>query len=1778
MANLLEDIQCAGFDTQPPMLDRTDFDLWQQCIRLYCWGKENGVNILKSIDEGPFQMGTVQETLAEGIEGAPYLGLPKDIYTLINHYTDAKDIWDNVKMLLEGSELTKEDQESQLNQATVQDGKVVVRNVQVRLNRGQGNNPRGGGVAGYEGAQNRFGNANPGQARQIKCYNCNDNVFQADDCDAFEYDVDEAPMAQTIFMDAICEHHEEQEMHDNVQLNHVVDSHTDYTSDSNMIPYDQYVKDNTVPGVHGNVSSIPNYAYMMIYNDMYEPHAQSVSKTSRNTVVENSLTTELATHKEQVELYKRQDRFELTEREQKINEQLRIVAIGYKNPLCLTHEKQVQPALYNAHEIIKDDHVSAIVHNIEDTLEIAKITRRKMNEKLKDPERVNHKVKIAPYDYSKEKFLATFTPQKQLTAEQIFCSQDLFKMKTEALKEQTTASRPIKVLTMYPPNTPTMLVPRVLQRKRLHRYANASGSHPRSNTQKIGFRHLKVVQIVFWYFDSGCSKHMIGDRLWLMNFVKKFIEIVRFGNDHFGAIMDYGDYLIGDSVISRTLSRTPQQNGVVKRWNRTLIEAAQTTLIFSKALMFLWATAVATTLKTLENYNQQLILEYSLVMHQAGKYRTRSYFSNTWTDKFRARTKSDSCSSLCTLINKDLEILFQPMFDEYLEPPRVERLISPAPAVQVLIYSAGTPSSTTIDQDAPSPNNLVTPVDNNPFINIFALKPSSNASSSGDELVSQPDRVMIIDLKWIYKVKLDEYGDVLKNKARKNTTIYQMDVKTTFLNDELKEEVYVSQPEGFVDPDHPTHVYRLKKALYGLKQAPQAWYQASPTKKHLDALKRVFQYLKGTINWGLWYPKDTAIALTAYADADHAGCQDTQRSTSRSAQFLEDKLTFDVDVDDDVVYVVSVEVVRLQLVLIQVLMFMWRLTVSLGSDCWWCCNFKDGESCAELTHLSRLGQLDKKNLTQHTQGKKNATLIVIPSVRFTKLIIYYLQSKHKFHPRPDSPLHLPNEESGIGYLKFSAKGTKREVFGMPISNELITADIQGKQYYKEYLEKVAKHQRYLANEGGSDPDSPACKPAKATKKSKPTAPKAYLRPPVIKLDLSQQPKPKPAPAKSQEKKRKLVTKTFDKPSPAKRSKLGLVTKRRKPTSSLRSVDESVNEGIPKKEPRFDDEEADIQRAVEESLKSVHDAPRGPLPPVVIREPDSGKFQPLPERRTLASTEPLGHAEPSSIYVALRLTDSDSKSKEEVPQDEGQAGPNTGPSGTSRSPRASGSSQVLPPPPLPPSTSQESQSHGSTSPSSLKIATSIEYTAWITTDIRLRPSVSLIPKDLHMDDDMTPDAQVHSSDDEDIRNAYIPKVNLQQDWWKPLEEDRPTTPEPSWSIPSSDLPVPMNNWASALASTYTPAPENLLLAQTGDMAMFMDWFCKRQRIAELKPQDLEGPTFELVKVFHPNVIHLQYQMEECHKLQTDSIDESIIRHNVNKPLPLGGPPGKVTIQFVFFFNKDLEYLRYGSKVGRHALSISKMKATYYPDVGLEQMVPDQMWIEEESKYDIAAMYGHLNHLPPKDKKILTTTVNLWTRHLVIRQCVEYFQLGFESYQTQLNLTKPRWDATSFEYKHDFTDYRVKEFKFNRMNSGLNTRFWTRKDVDRSKEFMFAIQKWLKTRRIFYNLESFVGGRVAVYSSLRSLKPNALLSLEPRDHPKISLGHYSIMLASSHTVKSKTDIKSPTHYPHLGFNSLVHSLRALSTLRRIGLRTASIAVKPWQGDSLELYLKTSSIYTD
>ncbi|GJZ42923.1 hypothetical protein Tco_0590178 [Tanacetum coccineum] len=329
--------------------------------------------------------------------------------------------------------------------------------------------------------------------------------------------------------------------------------------------------------------------------------------------------------------------------------------------------------------------------------------------------------------------------------------------------------------------------------------------------------------------------------------------------------------------------------------------------------------------------------------------------------------------------------------------------------------------------------------------------------------------------------------------------------------------------------------------------------------------------------------------------------------------------------------------------------------------------------------------------------------------------------------------------------------------------------------------------------------------------------------------------------------------------------------------------------------------------------------------------------------------------------------------------------------------------------------------------------------------------------------------------------------------KPLpEEERPVTLEPAWIILSSNVSDVKNNWDSALVSTSESPAKNSLLAKTGDITTFMKCILPRRH--------------------------------------SPSVPDGGVSQDAHSS-------GHVTVQPQFFFNKDLEYLRYGSKGSNPALLISKMKAASYPDFGLELLVPKQMWIEDVADFqehtiaekdfknlypsdfedlNLLLLQGHLDHLPGSDKRILSTAVKLWTQNLVIRQWVEDFQLGIESYQTQLNLTKPGWDATGYEFKHDYTivespravvypvdnnhrkimrfneiykfsdgtlthilevlDYRVKEFKVKRLNPGMNTRFWTEKDVPRSKEFIAAIESLLKTRRIYRNLECFVGGRV------------------------------------------------------------------------------------------------------
>ncbi|GKA31308.1 retrovirus-related pol polyprotein from transposon TNT 1-94 [Tanacetum coccineum] len=637
------------------------------------------------------------------------------------------------------------------------------------------------------------------------------------------------------------------------------------------------------------------------------------------------------------------------------------------------------------------------------------------------------------------------------------------------------------------------------------------------------------------------------------------------------------------------------------------------------------------------------------------------------------------------------------MFDEYLEPPHVERPVSPAPTVPVPVNSIGTPSSTTIDQDAHSPSHspsssaLQSPsshqgvaagstiieanpfahVDNDPFVNVFAPEPSFEASSSRD-VIPRPDYVMIIALKWIYKFKLDEYDDVLKNKARlvakgyrqeegidfkesfapvvrieairifianaasKNMTIYHMDVKTAFLCGGLKEEVNVSQPEGFVDPDHPTHVYHLKKALLRL---PKSTLKT----KHVFSVN-----LRGTSIGVFGNPKDTAMALTAYADADHvAGHQRNRRALQSQLQRLNTLPCLDAvlrstcadsiadmnmlanDVPAEQAHAIAPPTRTDDQI------FPSSKWVPIGkSNC-----LLDVHKChldEQWFNLHKDILRDALDITPTNDGNpfvappsSDTVLEYVNTLEYLNKTAGYDRPRHHVLQILWGIIHRSNidyaeriwEEfvQSIQTFLTDRKNLATASRGKKKTAHLLIPSVRS-PYYNGYLEHVTEYQCNLDEEHDMEDD----------KTPKPTS--------------SQPSKPTPTPTepsqKDQGKKCKLVKETSDVPSPAKRSKVGKVTKKRVPKSPLKLIDQPSDEGVRVKEPAYNEEETNLQRALELSLKEQRERTQGPARPVVLREPDSWRIQPLPDRRTPMPTKAFGHAESPSLDVELALTDSE----------------------------------------------------------------------------------------------------------------------------------------------------------------------------------------------------------------------------------------------------------------------------------------------------------------------------------------------------------------------------------------------------------------------------------------------------------------------------------------------------------------------------------------------------------
>ncbi|GJT25735.1 hypothetical protein Tco_0895672 [Tanacetum coccineum] len=775
MSSNSDDIQATGSDTRPPMLDRTDYESWSQRIRLYCRGKENRLQILQSIDQGPFELGTTRDALGTTPEGGVLLGperprtyedlsdtekkrydadvratnivlqgLPKDIYKLINHNIKAKAIWDNVKMLLAGFELTKEDRESQLydeferfkmlpgeniNEYYVRFHKLVndMRNIRmtmpniqlnskfvnnmspewdrfvtaVKLNKGlkeinqeqlyaylkqhekhaaqdrliieritpatndqlafvstvqphaqsshvqshqypsSSTNPQSPQYPqlpetsqidfGYTQTDELLDNLTkqmallaqsframlPQTNNQLRTSSNTQNqatiqdgrvvpkrpqnsdyfkdkmllmqvqdngavldeeelLFLADECDTFDSDVNDELTAESIFMANLSSVElannklDELEIHNKVQPSDVIDSTSVHMGNSNVIPFEQYLSVNDISGVPSCASSALNSVCVSPVNDAFVPH--------------DPIATELKIYKEQVAIYEQRAKFELTEREQRMDDQMRMLiqnrnkteenlkkelhsfklqlkstmennkiieetvttlkqefkqkeskfltdfsnlkhlndklenklhsqdqsiqtvhmmlnptqvydqktktALGAQNPFYLRQAKKAQPALYDGDELLKPHHVPVIVSTSEEELELAEATRNKLHVKMNDSVCVEKRVNITPPNYSKENFMATFTPQTQLTPEQVFWSLDLAKRKAEELKANATPLPVLPPTTVYPPNTSAHLVPRTL---------------PTTSQVNIG---LHVITQLFWDFEKTCKKRI----------------------------------------------------------------------------------------------------------------------------------------------------------------------------------------------------------------------------------------------------------------------------------------------------------------------------------------------------------------------------------------------------------------------------------------------------------------------------------------------------------------------------------------------------------------------------------------------------------------------------------------------------------------------------------------------------------------------------------------------------------------------------------------------------------------------------------------------------------------------------------------------------------------------------------------------------------------------------------------------------------------------------------------------------------------------------------------------------------------------------------------------------------------------------------------------------------------------------------------------------------------------------------------------------------------------
>nr|GEX89145.1 hypothetical protein [Tanacetum cinerariifolium] len=362
------------------------------------------------------------------------------------------------------------------------------------------------------------------------------------------------------------------------------------------------------------------------------------------------------------------------------------------------------------------------------------------------------------------------------------------------------------------------------------------------------------------------------------------------------------------------------------------------------------------------------------------------------------------------------------------------------------------------------------------------------------------------------------------------------------------------------------------------------------------------------------------------------------------------------------------------------------------------------------------------------------------------------------------------------------------------------------------------------------------------------------------------------------------------------------------------------------------------------------------------------------------------------------------------------------------------------------------------------------------------------------------------------------------------KQKPPTPDRDWNKTLPATHGSIQPWISELEKqTDSRSSFNELMDSPVDFSAFL---MNRLKVDTLTPELLDGPTYELMKGSCKSLVELEFFLEEVYKATTDQLDwvnpeGQQYPHNLLKPLPLiPNSRGRHVIPFDHFINNNLEYLRGGASSRKYTTSVTKTKAADYGHIKwIEDSVPRTMWIQEPVCYDKHALWGishwgrkrqqfygfsvnresardvyskrriiaegdfkrlriqdiedmllllvqgKLTNLTVEERLAFNVSLRMFTRSIVIQRRVEDLQLGVESYQKKLNLTRPDTDGTLTDVRTALDD-RLKGIQMKYLPQTI----WRKSDKDRAAAMIQDIDKQLKTRRIMRSLERFVGRRL------------------------------------------------------------------------------------------------------